>query len=461
MSTIKSQKPYHPHKEDDVHIMLTHTQNDSCPEFIDISVDIIVKNQVAGKIDAVLVDRRNIAFNCFFTEMDAYSSETQWLSLLLFEPKFGRIKLKSISDDGWFNPFLYIEVFTIQPEYRNDFNSDIGSFALKKFLHHDFISYYDVSFAIYVLDGCEFVSTNEEKTILRNCREKLNSYPERMTEEEKEILNMWKVMAPVLDRIDANHFLRNGFYQDKAYAEAGGAEASILVASHCHWKLPLKSHNEATSIQFCELPQVPQGVDGELLQFIENIFIFRRFENLSMMQKEISIRKHILNGASVAGSNILHIAIMYDSLELVKILVGIEPSAINDFDDNGDTPLMTAAIICAGKNTSASKESAKTQVLKYLLTKGASRDECDSSGMTAYGKYLSVKKERHIKMQTLMGRPLISLESFLPTHPEELNIMDMLCPDDGPTESDVRGGRKNPGFINFDSDGDGYVDMSE
>jgi len=459
MNAIKRQESHHAFTEDDIEIKLSHTKHEESLYITELDVGILVNNQPAGKIDAVLIDRESIPCGDFFVEMDEYSADTQWLSVALFEPKYGRTKLKSLSeyDDTEF-PILYIKSFTIHPQYREDNSSDVGSFALKKLFHHEYIHHNLVPFAIYVLDGIEVMSKEEKKKYMEY---RTKFIGREMTQGEKDEENMWMERLHELNRIDANQFLRNGFYQDEAYAKAGGAETKILVAANCHWTQPLKSHNEATSVEFYVAQSgdaEPQGVNSELLQFIESNYDPNNVasSNLSVEQKESQIRLFLSKGASVAGSNILHAAVMYDSLELVKHLVGIEPSAINDFDEKGCTPLMVAAIICAGRASSSSGENKNIQVLSYLLSNGAYQNVCDSSGMTAYGKYLSVKKAYKISMQTLMGGPVLSSSFDSPSNPDESHIMRVLLPYGGPTESDLRGGESNSGFIDFDSDEDDY-----
>ena len=80
----------------------------------------------------------------------------------------------------------------------------------------------------------------------------------------------WDALLDVFARQDAIPFRRNGFLQDPAIAMGGGSDARIIVASHHHFRAPLKSHTEAMAAQFCTpivKPQSPRGKDGELFSY--------------------------------------------------------------------------------------------------------------------------------------------------------------------------------------------------
>ena len=97
--------------QDEVEIELSHQISEEDPSFTELNIDIMVNKHKAGKIDAVLIDRANISPGYFLSEMDDYSQETQWIGVVLFEPKEGRTKFKSLVEyDDLCAPFMYIKV---------------------------------------------------------------------------------------------------------------------------------------------------------------------------------------------------------------------------------------------------------------------------------------------------------------------------------------------------------------
>ena len=132
-------------------------------------------------------------------------------------------------------------------------------------------------------------------------------------------------------------------------------------------------------------------------------------------------------------------------------MLEFDHDAIDAFDRHGNTPLMTAAIINAGRTTINGIPN--TCVLDFLLEQGADKKKQDSAGMTAYGKYLKEWRENKMSIIAMMGKPLPS-STTLPDHPSEKILLRKLLPDSGPTEADLNGGGADSGFIDYDSEDD-------
>ncbi len=96
--------------------------------------------------------------------MDGYSSDLQYVVVVIFEPRYGRTRPRSLRDGGdeMEFDFLYIETFHVDPQCRTNSNvscsSDIGTYALRKLLHHTYIKgrancdCLGLSCCIYILD---------------------------------------------------------------------------------------------------------------------------------------------------------------------------------------------------------------------------------------------------------------------------------------------------------------------
>lgn len=103
--------------------------------------------------------------------MDSHSGDLQCISVSIFEPWFGRTKLRSLFDGGddmEFN-FLCIDTFHVDPQCQANGSSDVGVHALRKLLHHPCLK------GLAATDGCWAVSC---------CVRILDPY-EAMTAEEK------------------------------------------------------------------------------------------------------------------------------------------------------------------------------------------------------------------------------------------------------------------------------------
>ena len=431
----------------DVKLELQEDSDDEFPFMTDVTVDIMLKNEKVGYINAVVVDRTRIDEDMFLSAMDEYSGDMQWLGVVLFEPKYGRTKLQSLHgyDDMQFD-FAYIKSFHIEPEYRKDGSSDVGAIALSKFLRHPCIKgnldhgCWKVSSVIYVLDSSEAMSQEEAReheayqSINRN-----RMYEDQNildTEQEKAEKQRWGNRLDQLDRMDANQFLRNGFFQDKVYAEDSKTQARILVASYHHWDQPMKSHEEATRIQFCEPREAvkPTGLDAELLNFV----LTECSTSTEVNRIRTGIDRLIRLGASVARSTALHFACGRNNYAVMDILIQLEPSAANAVDGSGLTPLMVAA-------SSAAQGCADVRLISRLLAAGASKDSQTAKGVTAYGLFKNTRKDLELAMFAMTGGAVSSAGD----DPSMKVIEQMLRPLN-PTRADLGGGEgPDSGFVDY------------
>jgi hypothetical protein len=450
--------------ENQVGVKLSHHSTEQYA-FTDLDIQILVRNQKAGIIDAVLINRRNIPKGYFLSEMDDYSQDTQWLGVVLFDPKHhGKTRLKSMLEPhNPYAPFLYIKTFSVKEKYRRDDNSDVGAFALKKLLEHPFILDEGVSSAIYVVDGVEAMSKIEKEEFDQYQKAKVFDLREKADEETAGRRN-WEQHLQVLGRKDANQFLRNGFFQDEAYANVGGSQAKILVASHNNWERKLISHSSAEKIKFCDPPpevaSPKSGIDEELFKFVKKnspnddyveVGGAAQIQARKDKVREDAIIQLVSRGASITRSHVLHCAVANNCYEMTKSLLLLEHDAIDTLDDFGATPLIVAAINAAGRST---KDGIKnTRIIELLLAEGAKRELCDRSGMTAYGNYLKQREDSNLAIHSMMGMPVPS--SSAPKHPSEERLMKILLPANGPTNADLRGGNVNPGIVEYDCESSG------
>jgi hypothetical protein len=284
---------------DSISLKLTHCidENGEYKAFTSVAVDIVLDQHKIGHISATLVDRQLIPKDDFFSAMDRYSGDLQWIAVTLFEHKYGRTILQSLAnhDDPEFL-IMYISKLHLEPEFKQD--SDIAASAIRKLLVHPFIKGTNVSqngtkkvsCAIYILDSLEQMTPSQEEDTLerheadtwrREVQEELSrstGMPEttsgRMRREGEQQANeqQYEQLQHTLARTDANAFLRAGFFQDPFVARLGGDSGNLLVASHGDWTKPsalLWTHAEARAVIFTNPPPTLVGAavghDAEIL----------------------------------------------------------------------------------------------------------------------------------------------------------------------------------------------------
>jgi len=445
------------------------------PAFVKIEADIKLIQKKVGRIEAVLVDRTRIAQNEFLHMLDAFSNETIWIGKLLFESRLGRTRLASLRDHDQADcQIMYIKVLQVDEKYRcgqgvhSSHPSDVGAIALRKLLNHPFVKgtheyacEYEgghcrpkVTSAYYIVDPKEAMTQEESrdfKDMSKRCDEANNGDGKGKLEGVLlEEADKWDKRLDDLGRMDANQFLRNGFFQDRAYAEESENNGRILVASHQHWGQPLVTHEDAASATFCNPPDAisivkPKGRDGELFEFIMGQCDGSPVDVMRMYTISVEVHRLLHLGASVARSCALHAACAQNALEFVDLLLKVEPSAVNGYDMNGCTPLMIAV---GGIESHARNilDDIDTQVIDKLLEAGADKSLTDKKTMTAFGHFIQIIKSWELCMLSLTGTRM----AFRATDVSVAALKQKLMAPDGPTDSDKSGERPNSGFIEYE-----------
>lgn len=413
-----------------------------------VDVDILVSNGKVGNIEAIIVDRQKIPERCFYATVD---SHLQTFGRALMEPRRGRTLLKSLADYDS-GDFMLISKFHVDDEYKG--NSDVAAIALRQFLRHPFISgqtgngCWRVSSVAYGLDSLEYMPESDReawKQHIDKCREMSDDEPsaeEKVAMEEE--ARQWKAQLVTWARQDANPFLRNGFFQDEAIAKMGAPKNRILVASYGHFCAPLKTHEEALAVQFYTPPPPetnPVGKNGELFEYMKSACGDYGVE-ITTIRTEIET--FLRSGATVADSNILHVACVENKPDIVELILQLDPTVI-DRVEHGHTALMLAAVKASGSRARPGHED--TRVLDLLLANGANKALQNRSGMTAYGLFDSGRKKFDIMIQAMMGQPVV------PKAPDRSQqfIMARLMPPGGPSPNDLTGGR-HAGIIDYSAE---------
>ena len=255
-------------------------------------------------------------------------------------------------------------------------------------------------------------------------------------------------------RLDANQFLRNGFYQDLHLAQCGGffgTSKRILVSATSEWRKPLKTHAEAAAVEFYEPepdPRPPMGVDGEILELTKKAcssWTGGCSTDEKLEEYRLEVTRLIDRGGSLTRSCALHAASCSDDPRAVSLIISLDPSTVNTSDDCGRTPLMGTAEVIAGKCTNAGFK-ANHAVLDKLLAAGADKNATDPSGRTALGYFLSQHRYYSTMMQAMSGQP--GYHANENEIPGILAIKRKLMPDGGATAAD-EGDIAEEGFINY------------
>lgn len=472
--------------ENDVSIQLRHEidEDGEYNAFTSVRAEILVRGTKAGKISGVIVDRQKIPERHFLSAMDGHSGDLQYIGVSVFEPRLGRTKLRSLRDGGDDDEFdfLYISTFHVEHEYKQNGSSDVGTYALRKLLHHSYIKgraaamgCWSVSCCIYILDPYEAMSREEKERFEAEDRRESDrrirafstgeSGPVE-TEQSLRAKENKKERMDSLARSDANQFLRNGFIQDIGLAKQGGNAPRFLVAAYGHWEQPLKSHAEAAVVQFYVAPPTPRpptGKDAEILEVTKRMCSENSMRGVSSMMIGLqppavddsadrasafrSEVNHLIGeGGSLARSNALHAACANKDPAIVRCILQMDPSCIEARDMNNSTPLMIAAATAAGM---ANKNGIPRDqpVIDLLLAAGAQKGATDPNGMTAYGTLESMHADYDEMMQAMMGR---AVQTGPQSTPGLAELQAKLMPPGGPTVADrTRGEGAEAGFIDF------------
>lgn len=427
--------------------------------FTNLKVDILKNQTKIGSIEATVIDRQRIPDGYFLSACDGHSSELQYMGCTVYEPRYGRTKLKSLAeyDDPEFD-VMCIHTFHVEDEYKKT-NSDIATTALHQLLHHPFIKgnllygCWKVSSVVYELDPLEAMSNQERTTFVekRNANRMVN--PPEETDETRRAKEMEKQKMDSLARQDAIPFLRNGFFQDPAIARQGNER--FVVASHGNWTRPLLSETQAAGIQFYvpqPKPPAPMGKDAEILKLVMKVAGESRFSEAPTSPAKIAqLRNDIGNlvhaGGSVSRSHAIHAACANNDKAVLDCLLELDPTIINSLDQENMTPLMIAAMSAAGRSTINGIP--ETRAIDILLAAGADKGKEDSFGMTAYGHFKSKTAGFDEMMNAMTGQSCTTNQS----HASHLAVERKLLPPLGPTTSDMNGGEgEEAGFMDYSRD---------
>ena len=467
--------------ESDVTIKLKYgiDENGEYNAFTYINVDILVCGSIkAGTIEGTIVNRQKIPNSYFLSAMDGHSGDLQHIGTSIFEPKRGRTILNSLRDGGDDDEFdfMYISSICIEDQYKK--SSDVGAFALRKLLHHPYVKgrssdridrhgSFRVSSCVYILDPYEAMSKeekirieNEEAECFRDGRMSMGGSRQPNTEESIRAKEQKEQSLENHARMDANQFLRNGFFQDPAVARNGGNAVRFLVASYSHWTKPLKSHADAAAVKFYVIPPTqrpPTGNDALILDVTIRMcggeLISSNTSDVGAYRMKVSRLE--AEGGSLLRSNALHAAVANNSVTIVKCIIDMDPSTANSKDRAGCTPLMIAAARAAGMSTNSGIPR-EQPIIDLLLTTGAHKDTVDHRGMTAYGNLKQQLKEYDQMMSAMMG---IATGSGAVV-PGLSHLEAKLMPSGGPTAGDVSGGTSGEvGIIDYkDEDGEDHYE---
>ena len=436
--------------------------------FTSISVDVNVNNQHAGTISGTIVNRRRIPERMFLSAMDGHSGELQYIGVSLFEPRLGRSKLQSLvegGDDVGFE-FLYIDKMHLDDHFKRNGNSDVGAHAIRQLLQH--ASLQNVSSCIYILDQYEGMSRADKDRLEAEEQREQDAIRNDMlvggydappeTEESLRIKEEKDQMMDGYARVDANQFIRNGFYQDAAIARNGGNDKRIIVAARNHWNRPQLSHETASAVEFyVGLPPIrqPVGRDAEILEVTKRIAydcavhtqgfpLPRPANNIAIDHNRAAtyraeVSSLVQEGGSLTRSHSLHAACALNDPTIVQTILEMDPDALESRDVNNDTPLMVAAAIAAGKSNNLGYP-ADQPVIDILRNAGAERGATNPiTGLTAYGMFKAQHDAYKQMMQALTGNP-VHLGGSTINIPGFVGLETRLMPPGGPTEADRTGG---------------------
>ena len=294
----------------------------------------------------------------------------------------------------------------------------------------------------YVLDSTEFLDPQEREAWEKHKKARQDADLQRtmtgspinrstaaanLLEREKAT---WDGRMEGYARQDANAFLRIGFFQDAALARMDKSTPRILVATPGHFHDPIKSHADVIGLPLTlSNPSTdPTGVDKELNELLSNANFDRE-----------TAKTLVASGASISRSGALQIACANNWEEAVKFLVGLDESAINQSDGSGNTALMLAATSIAGRRNSQGLT--ETNVIDFLVAKGADKNVHDNKGLTAYGHFLLATKRLEETMEALIGFSMGAITGVQTLSENQRRVVETkLLPAGGPSDGDKCGG---------------------
>ena len=422
--------------------------------FAEMSVDVLLHGTNVGLISVITVNRQVIPSNGFFMAFDEHSSIMEWVGCTLMENRYGRTTLQSLRghDDPEYD-FMLVDCFDIKIDHCDAL--DVKTKVLHKFLrsehvvgHDDYD--WDVSYMAYVLPLYEHVHGFQSPS------------PE----------NQKFASDSALDHYiqEAIPFVPNGFFFDMALLLKGPDNARILVGSQdtvCAppslAKAESDSRDIATTICSSDSNSVSNPKDVPLLNRVIQVVdashnasmeqVMMQVSSIVGTQKKVEpprdmttdaelkclkedIEKLVLSGSSIARSTALHHASSKNSIAVARLLLTMDPTAVNVPGKFGRTPLMEAALNASGRvSIDGIREST---IVDLLLASGANKDDVDVTGLTAYG---------HFKKQAdcLIGATKVEFRHTV------TNVEHKLYPPGGPTKTDFSKGKGGTsGFADYD-----------
>ena len=474
----------------DITLALSHEVDDrgEYNAFYSITARIHVNGDDAGHINAVIIDRSRIQPGMFLSAMDGHSSELQEISVSFFEPKLGRTKIRKLrEDDQDANPIMYIEEMHVSDMYKINGNSDVGSYALYKFIRHPYIIGWNPCIYLYILDASEAMDAQ--------LRDQVRNDDDMESTERRQLSKRYK-------RLDANQFLRNGFYQDETIASIA---PHCVVAAKSHLEGLLKSQEEVMRVQFhvpTPMPDPPTGLDKDILELtktkcqelsmrgatsfsqVDIDGLMQELTNLEHLMQQVGnlasgnelrerleqmrrllnqanngplasvtrfreqVQRLIDQGGNLSRSNALHAACAYDDSNIVRCILSMDHSTLESRDVSDVTPLMVAAEAMAGKSTINGFPD-NHAVIDILLSSGANKDATNRDGLTAYGMFVKLHSSYNDSIYAMMGRHIPNPDAT----PGYRVLKQKLLPTDGPNRADLTGGdSEDVGLIHYDDD---------
>jgi hypothetical protein len=433
-----------------------HDEDDTYKAFTDVRANIFLDDNVEiGNIHAILVNRQAIPEYCFFeTFDDHHSSDMEWIGTSLLENCYGRTKLQSLReyDDPEFD-FMFISSFRVHADYNKDGNSDVAAAALYKFLHDPTTIKGNLDYGCWRVSSAAYLLNPQEPT------------PNNSKQHRKRKRAVDETPQHELARMDADPFLRNGFFQDPSLVRQDSANTRILVASYGNWSNAILSQAQVSSVNLLSESPKPSGKDAEILQLVQSVFdssdpfgasnVHLAAVMIGQEQYEppgdtittlqlASLRSNLFllvqAGGSISRSTALHLACEKNSKSLVKLLLEMDPAAVNYRDTISVTPLMVAAKNASGRCSINGIDD--TLVIDSLFESGADKTMTDSVGMTAYGYFRKTSKMMFDITHYHSRGKLVALES-------------KLCPLTGPTVVDLADGNgANTGLVDYGPEDD-------
>ena len=262
-------------------------------------------------------------------------------------------------------------------------------------------------------------------------------------------------------RLDANQFLRNGFYQDEAVAN--DVDSFIIMAANDHWKGALQSHSKVANIKLMTpedynegLPPSPVGKDAKILELTKRICSSGLAEGMDESmgtQRAASYRNEvshlISDGASLVNSHALHAACALNDIYVAKTILDMDASTLESRDVHNATRLFLAAAYMAGQSNN-SGFALEHPMIDFLLDAGADKDATNSEGLTAYGTFKSYNRNYQQSIQAMMGNAVFNDELMVPG---QAALEMKLVPRGGPTAADLSYGEgADRGYVEYDDD---------